>query len=590
MLPLGLRAAAFFVTLVLTSKAFAVPNCPFQGPAFPQPTNLAASPIIQTAIQNLTAAFDLYDTTARNNPNGTSWSLQIFAASTDEPVWEHYHTAANLKNAQSTENVSVGADTIYRLGSLTKIFNIMTFLAEGGEEHWMSPATRYVPELQLLAEKAQSDPILNVDWEGVTLSSLASHTAGIMRDYAIEGELTQEHYQAELLAQGFPPKPAGMVPSCGEYYICDRAARTETFSGVANIPPSFSPSQTPAYSNLGYQLLAYALEGITNKTFAEMLQTDIIDKLDLNHTYYRTVPPNSLGVIPPGTENGWNHSLGDASPTGNMYSSVSDLATLGRAIFRHTILTAAQTRRWLKPAATTADIYEGISYPWGYRRIPLGAPGTGLENRIVDAYSKAGSITAYAALLVLLPDYDVGFTALLAGGWPGNANWDMADVIGPILIPALEAAARDQAQDNYGGTYTATSEMNSSLSLFTDPSKPGIGIDRWISNGTDMIPIAIRYTLNYNVTGPSLRLFPTGLETTNSDGTKRIAFKAMIENTDVPDRRDSMFSTNCGTWVSQTAAVYADYPLDQFVFTLGPDGRATGVEPLALRIDLGRDG
>jgi len=297
-----------------------------------------------------------------------------------------------------------------------------------------------------------------------------------------------------------------------------------------------------------------------------------------------------------------------------MYSSISDISALGRAIFRNTLLSPAQTRRWLKPAATTAEIYEGLSYPWGYRRIPLGAPGSGLENRIVDAYSKAGSINAYASLLVLLPDYDVGFDALLAGGWPGNANWDMADVIGPILLPALEAAAREQADEMFAGTYTYVDDnenttsysavaknssvsnvgadggkLNSTLVLSTHPDKPGLGIDRWISNGTDMIPIAIRYTLNYNVTGPSVRLFPTGLESSSSSK-KQIAFKAMIENTASPDRRDKMFSTNCGTWVSQTAAVYADYPLDQFVFTLAEDGKTVeSVMPLALRTALQKE-
>jgi hypothetical protein len=270
-----------------------------------------------------------------------------------------------------------------------------------------------------------------------------------------------------------------------------------------------------------------------------------------------------------------------------MYSSISDLSALGRGIFRNTVLSAAQTRRWLKPAATTAEIYEGVSYPWGYRRIPLGAAGSGLENRIVDAYSKAGSINAYASLLVLLPDYDVGFNALLAGGWPGNANWDMADVIGPILLPALEAAAREQADELYAGTYTSG---GSSITLSTDPLKPGLGIDRWVSNGTDMIPVAIRYTLNYDVKGPSLRLFPTGLESSSSSRTgKKVAFKAMIENTAAPDRRDKMFSTNCGTWVSQTAAVYADYPLDQFVFTFGSDGGVQSVQPLALRTTLTKE-
>lgn len=286
-----------------------------------------------------------------------------------------------------------------------------------------------------------------------------------------------------------------------------------------------------------------------------------------------------------------------------MYSSISDLSRLGRGIFRNTILTPGQTRRWLKPVSTTADLTEGLSYPWGYRRIPLAGTSTssGLAHRIVDSYNKAGSINKYASLLILLPDYDVGFTALLAGNWPGNANWNMADTIGPILLPALEAAAREQADAVFAGTYTAAPgsggsegvSLNSSITLSTDPEKPGLGVDRWVSNGTDMIPVAGEYTLGAGVKAPSIRLYPTGLETggESSGGKKKVAFKAMIETTNRADHSASMFSTNCGTWVSQTVAVYADYPLDQFVFTMDEDGaRAGSVVPLALRTALVREG
>lgn len=266
-----------------------------------------------------------------------------------------------------------------------------------------------------------------------------------------------------------------------------------------------------------------------------------------------------------------------------MYSSVGDLSRLGRAIFRHTLMPPAQTRRWLKPTALTADIHEGISSPWGIRRIPL-TDGS----RVVDAYSKAGSINVYMSLLVLLPDYDVGITALLAGGWPGNSNWDIADQIGKVLLPALEEAAREEADAAYAGTYTASDTgLNSTIVLSTDAARPGLGIEKWISNGTDMVPVAVRYTLNYNVTAPAIRMYPTGLESKPAaDGTKKVAFKAVIENLDLKDHSNDMFSTNCGTWVSQTTAVYADMPLDQFVFTIGPDGKAVSVQPLALRATL----
>lgn len=88
----------------------------------------------------------------------------------------------------------------------------------------------------------------------------------------------------------------------------------EVFAGLGIVPPSFVPSNTPAYSNVGYQLLAYALEGMANKQFTNMLEANIINKLGLNHTYYHQTPPQSLGVVPPGNELGWNYSLGEANP------------------------------------------------------------------------------------------------------------------------------------------------------------------------------------------------------------------------------------------------------------------------------------
>lgn len=93
--------------------------------------------------------------------------------------------------------------------------------------------------------------------------------------------------------------------------------------------------------------------------------------------------------------------------------------------------------------------------------------------------------------MILIPDYEIGMVALLAGEWPGNANWHMADVAGPILIPRLEEAAREQAERMYAGTYTwvnTTStdrRINSTVTFTTDPDRPGLGVENWISNSTD---------------------------------------------------------------------------------------------------------
>ncbi|KAK8047495.1 beta-lactamase-like 1 [Apiospora saccharicola] len=603
-------SAATWALLLTQSTTVAIPDCPFPGPVFPKPTKLASSETFQSVLSNLTDTFKARDREPANNPNGTSWSVQVFSVSDDDankPLWEYHHSAPSLATAGTGGVKEVDGDTIYRLGSLTKIFTILTFLVEAGDGYWNTPVTKFVPELALLADKYQYDPVMNVDWASITLGELASHTAGIVRDYALLGELTQENNQTVLESNGFPPAPANETPICGEVYTCNRnrawppwshTSNThkltnpfliiELFDGLGNVPPSFSTAWTVGYSNVAYQILAYALEAIMSKKFANMVQSDVIDKLGLERTYYQK-PPDNLGIIVKGQETGWTYSLGEASPTGNMYSSVNDLSALGRAILSSRLIPSAQTRRWLKPAILTSDLREGVSYPWGVKRVPLA--GT----RITDAYNKAGSINAYQSLMILLPDYDVGIVALLAGGWPGNANWDMADAIGESLVPALEEAARMEADAMYAGTYNAKSNsdtsasLNSTIVLSTESGRPGLGIDRWISNGTDMIPVAIRYTLNYNVTEPALRLYPTGLEKRNEDGSRRAAFKAMIQDRGATDHATDMFSTNCGTWVGQTTAVYASMPLDQFVFHLDAEGGVKGIESLALRAVLDKE-
>jgi hypothetical protein len=263
-----------------------------------------------------------------------------------------------------------------------------------------------------------------------------------------------------------------------------------------------------------------------------------------------------------------------------MYSSVGDISALGRSIMQSTILSPALTRRWLKPAALTSEPVAGVGYPWGIRRIVLPEAN---GKRTLDAYNKAGRIGYYASLLNLLPDYGVGFSVLIAGpNIPGNTNFNLADVLGTQLVPALEAAAREQANNRYAGNYVDTTR-NSSLRLTTQADRPGLGIEGWISNGTDMETVAVALSAGYTPVKPTIRLYPTGLETKRSDGSKRVAFKATFEDEDSPARPNSMFSTDCGSWVTLTSVTYGSQPLDQFVFEVDAQDRVVSIGSPALR-------
>lgn len=182
-----------YVALVFAVRSFvvaAIPNCPYNGPSFPLPADFASSEIMQTALGELTEAFEGLKSDPSVNPNWTSWSVQIFSTTDeDKPLWEHYHTAP-LLNLSPAGVQEVDGDTIYRLGSNTKIFTMLTFLAEAGEQYLNDPITKWVPELADLAGKAAEDPVMNVDWDGITIGAIASHMAGIVRDCGLHAYFT----------------------------------------------------------------------------------------------------------------------------------------------------------------------------------------------------------------------------------------------------------------------------------------------------------------------------------------------------------------------------------------------------------------
>ncbi|KAL2139044.1 hypothetical protein VTI28DRAFT_5855 [Corynascus sepedonium] len=579
-----MKTASFLLAAVAAATTvLAGPNCPPLGPVYEKPYRFKDSAAMQSAIANLTEVFQALD---QNNStamraNTTSYSIEVFSTSEEEPlIFSWHHTAAALREAKNNSGVrETSADTVYRLGSLTKVFTVYTWLVQDGDVKWNEPITKYVPELAAAADSARDDPVAHVPWDEVTIGALAGQLSGAIRDYGLMSEVTQEFNQSDAVQLGFPPLEQSdpMLPKCGEWPQCNR---TEFFKGLLRAYPSFAPFATPAYTNTGYQILAYALESIKGKSFETLMKESVLRPLGLNHTYFQKAPAE-VGIIPGTTkEANWDYQLGDENPAGNMYSSVADISALGRAIMRSTLLPPVLTRRWLRPASMSSELVAGVGYPWGVRRVVVPYAN---GKHVVDAFNKAGSIGYYSSLLVLLPDYDAGFSVLIAGPQtPGNTNFNIADLLGTRLLPALEAAAREHADAKYGGEY-ADETGTASLRLTTQPDRPGLGVENWVRNGTDMGYIAVVLQGGYSPVNASVRLYPAGLETVREDGSKRVAFKAVFEDLNQPARPDSMFSTDCGTWVSFTGVVYGTQPLDQFIFEIDAEGKVVSIESLALR-------
>ncbi|KAI0391753.1 beta-lactamase/transpeptidase-like protein [Xylariaceae sp. FL0594] len=565
-----LHTLATLVALQGTAS-LAKPNCPLYGLGYPKPVNLLSYSGINTAASALDSVFGQYIDNANNTGSDRfSYSVEVFAADEERPLWSHYWTAKNLATMNTTGVRMIDGNTVYRMGSLTKIFTMLTFLAEVGDSLWNEPIAKFIPEIAAMVEEGAdvSHSLTTPDWGSITIGSLASQISGLMRDCST--------------AIGLPALADVDIPPCGNAPVCNR---TQFFEGLKKLPPSFSPFVTPAYSDIGFTLLGYALEQMTGKPFQQSFEDKVVKPLNLSHTFY-TTPNDSLGVIPGGRYlTTWAFDMGRESPTGNVYSSASDLSTVGRAILKSSLLPWPVTRRWLRPVTFSSDPQSAVGSPWGVRRLAL--PGDS-QYQFATTFNKLGSIGKYSALLALIPDFNIGFSVMAAGDLPASLALDIADTLSNTYLPTLLGIARVQANYTYAGTYVSADEkLNSSVTVTVDAARPGLGVGPWISNGTSLMGLVV--AIGQNITQeywdkiqPSVRLYPTGLWDATAGGGRRVGFKAVFEDLSLPNVTRP-FTTDCSTWISVSGVVYGSQPLDEFIFEHDANGTVVAVENSALR-------
>jgi hypothetical protein len=374
-----------------------------------------------------------------------------------------------------------------------------------------------------------------------------------------------------------PPWEPSEKPACMLGLSGLTCTREEFFANLDTRQPARRPNTSPGYSNTGYIVLGYALQSITGHSFKESLQS-LADALKLAATTV-DVPDVSRGAILVNRmSSGFELPFGDAASTAGVFSSMNDLSQIGRSMLGSTFLDPNTTRAWLKPTTFTNDYRISVGRPWEIYRLDTKSP-----RGIIDIYVKSGDFGLYHTKLALVPDYNIGITAFVGG--PGASDW-LNDQIVDIVFPALEEVAREQADAAYAGTYTGpANSTNTTVIISTEAGKPGLGVEKWIINGTDILA-AFSVLKGYDVNTESLRLLPTGLDRKLEDGTTEISWKALI---DQPNERDSIFAA-CDTWFNPESIPYGLHSLDQVLFSLGSDGKATKLDLRAWKVKLQREG
>lgn len=165
------------LVLMLVGDGLAAKNnhCPPLGPVLPAPTSPSNSDAVKTAVKTLTEGLKALTGTFNN----TAMSIGMVSLHEDKPILNLHHTPANL---DSRGVKKVDADTVYRIGSVSKAFTVLAALKLSGLR-MDDVVTKHLPQLRKLGKQQnKKNNITVVDWDRISLQALASHMGGIPAD------------------------------------------------------------------------------------------------------------------------------------------------------------------------------------------------------------------------------------------------------------------------------------------------------------------------------------------------------------------------------------------------------------------------
>jgi D-alanyl-D-alanine carboxypeptidase len=330
----------------------------------------------------------------------------------DGSVW-----AGQSGTAVLSSKTPVGADTLFSIGSISKTFiaALAGRLSSRGTISLDDPLSKYVPTFYL-ADK-------------ITLRQLLNHTSGIKDLFAIKA-----------IADAILAKPA------------QTWTPTQLLTMVGKSRYAFAPGKGYWYSNTEYVLLGVAIEKATGKTVAQLVRTEFLTPLGLDHTFLQTEEAvtgaeahgyctgtgpgcggqrsaaakprdNSAGAMLPFTAEA--SAVGAA---GGFVSSASDIARWTEALYGGRVLDQATMASMVDISQT-----QGFKPPW----VPGWLYGLGTEEATINghiAWGHRGHLDGFWSATWFLPGLDVSITLLTNAEWASNPTALVAS-LAKVAVP-----------------------------------------------------------------------------------------------------------------------------------------------------------
>jgi CubicO group peptidase (beta-lactamase class C family)/D-alanyl-D-alanine dipeptidase len=307
-------------------------------------------------------------------------AISVALVDDQQIVW-----AQGFGYADPQRKVRATADTVYRVGSVSKLFTDVAVMqrVERGELDLDAPITRYLPDFQ------PQNPFGGT----ITLRHLMAHRAGLVRE-----------------------------PPVGNYFDHSQPTLAATVASLNRTELVYAPGAKSKYSNAGIGVVGYTLEKTGGEPFAPALRRSVLQPLKMKHSSFEPTPETrrraakgAMWSLHRGQFPAPTFELGEA-PAGCLYSTVRDL---GR--FASVLCAGGQGPggRVLRPE-TLATMWQPQFAP------PEQKSGFGLGFHVTDfegerQVSHDGAIYGFATTFKVLPERKLGVVVI--------ASLDLANAV-----------------------------------------------------------------------------------------------------------------------------------------------------------------
>lgn len=305
--------------------------------------------------------------------------------------------------ADREKNIPATADTVYRVGSISKLLTATAAmqLAEQGRMDIDKPLQTYLPSFSVQSRFAGAQPI--------TPRTLMTHHSGLPRD------LEQGMWNAQ-------PEPF-----------------TKVVEKLRNEYAAYPPNYVWAYSNVGVTLLGHAIQNVTGKEFAAHLDEAVLRPLGMTHSAFsvRAEGPLMARAYHKGRADD-DPPLRDV-PAGGLNSSVNDLSRFLQMVFAEgkagedRVLKPETVEEMLRPQ--NAGIALDMNFKTGLGWILGGLGDINIEGAGPVAHH-GGATMRYNGQMVALPRHKLGVVVLANAS---SAKPVVDEIATETLTLALEA-------------------------------------------------------------------------------------------------------------------------------------------------------